>query len=181
MESLTAINKPRIRQAFQKALSDYDRHALIQQKMTINLIAHLQDYLPDMPLENVLELGCGSGMLSALLQKQISANYWLFNDLCDVRSRLAEKLPQSFDFYCGDAENFPFQRQFDLIASASVVQWFSPTRRFYRPLQNRLENKRIIGGCDLWQRQFKRSPPNHKYRLKLPDFIPMAGLVSQRF
>lgn len=124
MESLTAINKSRIRQAFQKALNDYDRHALIQQKMTINLMAHLQDYLPDMPLENVLELGCGSGMLSALLQKQISANYWLFNDLCDVQPQLAEKLPQSFDFYCGDAENFPFQRQFDLIASASAVQWF---------------------------------------------------------
>ncbi|MCC9395530.1 methyltransferase domain-containing protein, partial [Enterobacter hormaechei subsp. steigerwaltii] len=124
MESLTAINKSRIRQAFQKALNDYDRHALIQQKMTINLMTHLQDYLPDMPLENVLELGCGSGMLSALLQKQISANYWLFNDLCDVQPQLAEKLPQSFDFYCGDAENFPFQRQFDLIASASAVQWF---------------------------------------------------------
>ena len=53
MESLTAINKSRIRQAFQKALNDYDRHALIQQKMTINLMAHLQDYLPDMRFRNV--------------------------------------------------------------------------------------------------------------------------------
>lgn len=181
MESLTAINKSRIRQAFQKALNDYDRHALIQQKMTINLMVHLQDYLPNGSLDNVLELGCGSGMLSTLLQKQISANYWLFNDLCDVQPQLAEKLPQSFDFYCGDAENFPFQRQFDLIASASAVQWFHQPDAFNRPLQNRLESKRIIGGCNLWQRQFKRSPPNYKYRLKLPDFIPMAGLVGQRF
>ena len=124
MESLTSVDKSRIQQAFQKALNSYDEHALIQQKMNIKLIMHLQDYLPNGSLNSVLELGCGSGMLSSLLQKQISANYWLFNDLCDVHSLLAEKLIQPFDFYCGDAEIFPFQRQFDLIASASAVQWF---------------------------------------------------------
>lgn len=113
MGSLTSVDKSRIRQAFQKALNDYDRHALIQQKMTINLMAHLQDYLPNGSLDSVLELGCGSGMLSSLLQKQISADYWLFNDLCDVQTQLAEKLPQSFDFYCGDAEHFLFLQQFD--------------------------------------------------------------------
>lgn len=58
--------------------------------MTINLMAHLQDYLPNGSLDSVLELGCGSGMLSSLLQKQISADYWLFNDLCDVQTQLAE-------------------------------------------------------------------------------------------
>lgn len=76
--------------------------------MTINLIAHLQDYLPDMPLENVLELGCGSGMLSALLQKQISANYWLFNDLCDVRSRLAENCLNPLIFIAAMRKTFLF-------------------------------------------------------------------------
>ena len=130
MESLTSVNKSRIQQAFQKALNSYDEHALIQQKMNIKLMTHLQDYLPNGSLDSVLELGCGSGMLSTLLQKQISANYWLFNDLCDVHALLAEKLIQPFDFYCGDAENFPFQRQFDLIASASAVQWFHQLEAF---------------------------------------------------
>ena len=108
MESLTSVDKSRIKHAFQKALNSYDEHALIQQKMNIKLMMHLQDYLPNGSLDSVLELGCGSGMLSTLLQKQISANYWLFNDLCDVHSLLAEKLIQPFDFYCSDAENFPF-------------------------------------------------------------------------
>ena len=121
MESLTSVNKSRIQQAFQKALNSYDEHALIQQKMNIKLMMHLQDYLPNGSLDSVLELGCGSGMLSTLLQKQISANYWLFNDLCNVYPLLAKKLIQPFDFYCGDAENFPFQQQFDLIASASAT------------------------------------------------------------
>ena len=83
MESLTSVDKSRIQHAFQKALNSYDEHALIQQKMNIKLMTHLQDYLPNGSLNSVLELGCGSGMLSSLLQKQISANYWLFNDLCD--------------------------------------------------------------------------------------------------
>lgn len=125
--------------------------------MTINLIAHLQDYLPDMPLENVLELGCGSGMLSALLQKQISANYWLFNDLCDVRSRLAEKLPQSFDFYCGDAENFPFQRQFDLIASASAVQWFHQPDAFIAHCKTGLKTNGLLAVATFGKDNLKKS------------------------
>ena len=46
MESLTSVDKSRIKHAFQKALNSYDEHALIQQKMNIKLMTHLQDYLP---------------------------------------------------------------------------------------------------------------------------------------
>ncbi|WP_114890396.1 malonyl-ACP O-methyltransferase BioC [Haemophilus influenzae] len=144
MGSLTSVDKSRIRQAFQKALNDYDRHALIQQKMTINLVAHLQDYLPNGSLDSVLELGCGSGMLSSLLQKQISADYWLFNDLCDVQAQLAEKLPQSFDFHCGDAEHFLFLQQFDLIASASAVQWFHQPDAFIAHCKTGLKTNGLL-------------------------------------
>ena len=58
MESLTSVDKSRIKHAFQKALNSYDEHALIQQKMNIKLMMHLQDYLPNGSLDSVLELGC---------------------------------------------------------------------------------------------------------------------------
>ena len=112
--------------------------------MNIKLMMHLQDYLPNGSLDSVLELGCGSGMLSTLLQKQISANYWLFNDLCDVRTLLTEKLIQPFDFYCGDAENFPFQRRFDLIASASAVQWFHQPDAFIAHCKTGLKTNGLL-------------------------------------
>lgn len=76
--------------------------------MNIKLMTHLQDYLPNGSLDSVLELGCGVRYVEFIVAKQISADYWLFNDLCDVQTQLAEKLPQSFDFYCGDAEHFLF-------------------------------------------------------------------------
>ena len=38
MESLTSVDKSRIKHAFQKALNSYDEHALIQQKMNIKLM-----------------------------------------------------------------------------------------------------------------------------------------------
>lgn len=144
MESLTPINKSRIQHAFQKALNSYDEHALIQQKMNIKLMTHLQNYLPNLPLDSVLELGCGTGILSALLQKQISADYWLFNDLCDTRPQLAEKLLQTFDFYCGDAEYFPFSQQFDLIISASAVQWFHQPAAFITHCKTGLKTNGLL-------------------------------------
>ncbi|HEZ0796592.1 TPA: malonyl-ACP O-methyltransferase BioC [Neisseria meningitidis] len=181
MESLTAINKSRIRQAFQKALNDYDRHALIQQQMTINLMAHLQDYLPDMPLENVLELGCGSGMLSALLQKQISADYWLFNDLCDVQTRLAEKLPQSFDFYFGDAENFPFQRQFDLIASASAVQWFHQPEAFIAHCKTGLKTNGLLAVASFGEDNLKEVRQITNIGLNYPTLSQWQAWLAKDF
>ncbi|SPX40693.1 malonyl-CoA O-methyltransferase BioC [Haemophilus influenzae] len=55
-----------------------------------------------------------------------------------------KKLPQSFDFYCGDAENFPFQRQFDLIASASAVQWFHQPDAFIAHCKTGLKTNGLL-------------------------------------
>ncbi|OOF75942.1 malonyl-[acyl-carrier protein] O-methyltransferase BioC [Rodentibacter caecimuris] len=118
------IEKQRIRQHFHKALDCYDDHAWIQQKINRRLLSYIMASLPTCSLENVLELGCGTGQLSKQLQQHIHANYWMFNDLCDVKDRLKKKLSQPFEFHCGDAEQFSFNRTYDLIVSASAVQWF---------------------------------------------------------
>lgn len=181
MGSLTSVDKSRIRQAFQKALNDYDRHALIQQKMTINLVAHLQDYLPNGSLDSVLELGCGSGMLSSLLQKQISADYWLFNDLCDVQAQLAEKLPQSFDFHCGDAEHFLFLQQFDLIASASAVQWFHQPDAFIAHCKTGLKTNGLLAVATFGEDNLKEVRQITNIGLNYPTLFQWQTWLAKDF
>ena len=181
MESLTSVDKSRIQQAFQKALNSYDEHALIQQKMNIKLMTHLQDYLPNGSLDSVLELGCGSGMLSTLLQKQISANYWLFNDLCDVRTKLAKKLPQAFDFYCGDAEHFPLSQQFNLIASASAVQWFHQPDAFIPHCKTGLKTNGLLAVATFGEDNLKEVRHITNIGLNYPTLSQWQNWLEQDF
>lgn len=75
------------------------------------------------PEEKVLDLACGTGDISALIQKKMQKKCPL--TLCDInmemmsvgRNRLIESnLFQGTQFVCGNAENLPFKRQsFDCI------------------------------------------------------------------
>ncbi|MCR1837743.1 malonyl-ACP O-methyltransferase BioC [Pasteurella caecimuris] len=142
--ALKPIEKQRIQQHFYKALDCYDDHAWIQQKINQKLLSYIMAGLPTSSLENVLELGCGTGQLSELLQQHIRANYWMLNDLCDVKDRLKEKLSQPFAFYCGDAEHFPFKRTYDLIVSASAVQWFHHQSLFIEHCKKGLKRNGLL-------------------------------------
>lgn len=110
--------------------------------MTINLIAHLQDYLPDMPLKTCW-IGLRLRNVECLAAKQISANYWLFNDLCDVRSRLAENClnPLILLRRCG---KFSFSTTIWLNRKRICRAMVLPTWRFYRPLQTGLKTNGLL-------------------------------------
>lgn len=142
--ALKHIEKQRIRQHFDKALNGYDEHAWIQQKINRRLLSHIIANLPSSSLESVLELGCGTGQLSEGLQQHIHANYWMFNDLCDVKDRLKKRLSQPFAFYCGDAEQFPFNRSYDLIVSASAIQWFHHQSSFIEHCKKGLKRNGLL-------------------------------------
>lgn len=111
--------------------------------MTINLMAHLQDYLPNGSLDSVLELGCGSGMLSSLLQNRFQRiiGYLMICAMC--RPNWLKNCRNPLIFYCGDAEHFLLQ-QFDLIASASAVQWFHQPDAFIAHCKTGLKTNGLL-------------------------------------
>lgn len=181
MESLMMPQKSRIRYAFQKALKSYDEHALIQWQMNTKLMSNLMRNLPHSSLDSVLELGCGSGMLSELLQEQISANYWLFNDLCDVRPQLTARLTQPFDFYCGDAEFFPFKQRFDLIASASAVQWFHHPSAFLSHCKKGLNSQGLLAIATFGENNLKEIRQITDIGLEYPNLSQWQSWLAADF
>lgn len=135
-------DKTLIRQRFCKASKHYDQHAIAQQKINQQLLKLLLTY-GGKHFKQVLELGCGTGLLSQLIQQYIYAEQWYFNDLYDTRKHLSYKLKQTnWQFLEGDMEQLTFPRSCDLIISASAIQWINDKQTF---LQNCLHSLNISG------------------------------------
>lgn len=127
---MNQVDKSRVAQCFTQALPTYDSQAQAQQRINQQLLALLLQS-EETTFERVLEIGCGTGHLSRLLIEHLQVKHWAFNDLCEVTSQLNALLPQgNFTFYQGDGESYPFPHYYDLIASASAVQWFADPQGF---------------------------------------------------
>ncbi|MGV6989701.1 malonyl-ACP O-methyltransferase BioC [Testudinibacter sp. P80/BLE/0925] len=141
---LAVLDKKRIGNCFAKALTSYDQQALAQQQINRRL-ADLLRRSGQRQFQSALEIGCGSGDLTRLLAQAYQVRSWCLNDLnstalAQAKQRLATAEVQVL---ATDAERldhtFALTQQFDLLVSASTVQWFQQPQRIIRLAQQALK------------------------------------------
>ncbi|MEY4768211.1 MAG: hypothetical protein RL637_850 [Pseudomonadota bacterium] len=116
--------KQRIKQAFNQAVNSYDGVADLQR----NIAQQLSTLIISQPIpEIILELGCGSGLLTKQLLTYLPQNTQLIgldiaeNMLKHNRQQLAHS---TIDYLCADAEFLPIKNQsINWIVSNLTVQW----------------------------------------------------------
>ena len=116
-------DKSLIRQRFARSLKTYSDNASVQNSIANRLLTELIDTAGN-SYNRILEVGCGSGLLSGLIKQQLSYNKLFLNDLVDDCSFLVDSVPDS-EFFSGDielVENLP--ADIDLVISNAVFQWF---------------------------------------------------------
>lgn len=134
------IEQAQICRRFTRALPTYNRHAEAQQTICRRLAELLAAYTGNR-FERVLEIGCGSGGFTRLLQTQCRAEEWVINDLCpDCRPIVESLFPAASPvrFLPGDAEQLDFPGKYNLIASASAFQWMKRLPVFFEKLAGSL-------------------------------------------
>ncbi|MGR6981160.1 malonyl-ACP O-methyltransferase BioC [Testudinibacter sp. P27/CKL/0425] len=144
-----SAEKVRIGNCFAKALASYDQHALAQQQINQRLCQMLQT-TGQSRFGAVLELGCGTGGLTRLLAQQCEVRSWWLNDLnAAALAQLKPHLPpENVQLLAADAESLdrtlPLAQQFDLLASASTVQWFQQPQRLVALAQQALKPDGVL-------------------------------------
>ena len=123
--SLSRIDKQLVCHRFQRAADSYDRQAMIQEQMAEHLLRLLVGQ-SRWPQQRVLEIGCGTGLLTRKLAGRISGMEELV--LNDLVPDFASRLPVAFlapilRFLPGDIETLPLPGSFDLIISSSTMHW----------------------------------------------------------
>ncbi|MGB6241671.1 MAG: methyltransferase [Castellaniella sp.] len=138
----------RLAQRFDAAAPEYERYAGVQPAVADHLLACITEQtLP--PAPRILEIGCGTGLLSRKLAARFPDATWTITDLAPAmleQARRSLRLNQGARFLIMDGEHPEpslADPGFDLICSSMVVQWFSA------PAQGmaRLAGLLAPGGC----------------------------------
>jgi malonyl-CoA O-methyltransferase len=122
------VDKELVRSRFRKQLPCYGRHAVLQPRMARGLLEALIS-LKGRRFARVLEIGCGSGMLTRLVAEMLDVQAFFANDLVDdcrdvVAKALAGAPITTGEFIAGDIEgDLPIPAGLDLVISNATFQW----------------------------------------------------------
>lgn len=122
------IGKRRLVRAFDAAADTYDAHAPIQRTVAERLAQRISA-LPIRERPRILEIGCGTGFLSAALRRRIGPADWTLTDLSPsmmavCRERLGDARDTAFLAMDGERPSFAPDVRFDLIVASLAFQWF---------------------------------------------------------
>lgn len=141
-----AIDKRRVRRAFDRAAGDYDRVAVLQREVGGRLLERL-DYIRLQP-DLAIDIGAGTGQISRGLTRRYKKTRVVTLDIAPNMLRVARRhasplvrLRHRQHFVCGDAERLPLADQCaTMIVSNLSLQWcndldraFSEFRRMLKP------------------------------------------------
>lgn len=121
------ISKDNIQRSFSKASKTYESNAIVQNTMAYELI----DFLPKKSFDTVLEIGCGTGLLSSLLLNDLKLSSLTLNDLSlDMLNLCKEKFKDTklfkenkLSFLQADADSLELHDNYSLIISNACFQW----------------------------------------------------------
>lgn len=122
------IDKEHVKRSFKKSISTYNDNAVVQKQICKHL-TELVNAQGQCNFNNVLEIGCGTGLMTECVIDNFNVGNIVLNDLVDemsdeIASLLDTKMFRKYEFISGDTERLKFERNFDLIISASTFQWF---------------------------------------------------------
>jgi len=124
------INPQQVAQAFDRAATHYDQFAALQQEVANRLDAHLN--FTKITPKRMIDIGCGTGFLSARLQQRYPKAELLALDIAPAMSAICQQRigkrrlpwqPRRMAL-CGDAACLPLQDGCcDLVTSSLTMQW----------------------------------------------------------
>jgi malonyl-CoA O-methyltransferase len=121
------IDKQRVARSFNAAAATYDRYADVQRKMACQLLDSVIQGGPSP--QRVLEVGCGTGYLTALLSEAFPRAEIVALDLAEAMVSEAKRrvATDRVTFIVADAEAWSATAKgsYDLIISNAAIQWFT--------------------------------------------------------
>ena len=133
-------DKDLLKNRFAANLRSYNSLAVVQERICEELAELIGTHVPG-KITRGLEVGTGTGFLTRRLLERYPDAEWTLNDLVEASECFLQPYVggRKTQCYWGDAESLPaFGRPFDLIATASTVQWFDDLPAFLNRTQEML-------------------------------------------
>jgi len=124
---------------FSAAANTYNRHAGVQSKAVSRLI-RLLDHKS--AVKSILEIGCGTGILTAKLADKFSLAQIYATDISRgmiLESQKQLKSRQKIKWIVGDFRELSGLGKFNMVISSSSLHWIVPLRTTFRKIYGLLE------------------------------------------
>jgi len=169
----TSLKPEHIRRNFSRHAADYDRYALVQKAVTKQLLQRVpQSHIRG----RVLEVGCGTGMLSRTFLQEYPGTRLILSDLAHGMSCRAKSSFPGLPVVDADAANLPFAAEsFDLVLSSSVYQWVVPLAQSFAELERILRPGGHVGIAFFGEQTL------YELRCSHASVLPIGQSHSQRF
>lgn len=136
------MNKNLIQKRFAKNLNTYNDNAKIQKIMAEKLVSlsARKDY------DSILEIGCGTGLLTEKVLKNFTFKTYTANDIVADCEKYIKKLSDKINFVHADIEEVikNSQNKYDLIISNATFQWIENFEEFLYSLLSKLNTGGIL-------------------------------------
>lgn len=116
------LDKNLVRRRFLRSVESYDRAAEVQRLMADELLELFRLAAGEREFPRILELGCGSGILTDRIEQGFDYGKLYLLDLVEEWSGFHRNRERT-EFIAGDVERIPLPGALDLILSNAVIQW----------------------------------------------------------
>lgn len=136
------MNKDLIQKRFAKNLDTYNDNAKIQKRMAERLLS----FLPKKDFSSILEIGCGTGFLTELINKEFVFDNYTANDIVSECETYVKKINPNINFVADDIEIAikNSNKTYDLIISNAAFQWVENLKEFIELLMSKLNKDGIL-------------------------------------
>ncbi len=138
------FDKNLLQRRFRSASKTYNNHAIVQQQMAQKLVSLA---LPEISTicQNILEIGCGTGLLTREIVKHFSFLNYNANDLVNevepiINNIISKQQQASFEFIQGDAQQLSIKNKQDVIWSGATIQWIRDLDHFFEHTSSLLKS-----------------------------------------
>ena len=130
------MNKDLIRERFAKNLESYDENAKIQKRMAERLVDLVENKNP----KKILEIGCGTGFVTRLINERMEFETYLAIDIVAECETYIKEINPNITFTPADIEDFikNNSEKYDLIISNASLQWVEDFEGVVKSLQKML-------------------------------------------
>lgn len=114
------INPKTLKNKFRKSMDKYDENAFVQRITAEKLVSSLSQK----KFDKILEIGCGTGILTKQIEQNLVFQKYFANDIVEKSKNYIDGIISKNTFVCGNAQKIKLPYKVDLIISNAVFQWF---------------------------------------------------------